>query len=637
MFAIPANNTFVYIHRLSKDINSVNSYLLSNLHKECTKNSKLITSGTTSSSATPRQRFSYSANRQQQHQQQHQQSNYSNDLNGYDAELFKNFLYQHINVAFKEGFNDNIGRTNIAPTFELPKFSNWVRIYETMHEALFNVKSMLPASLPTMPSYPIGSVNEQKLVNLKTKLLQHIAQIRPYADIDVKFSMNRCKKSLPIALNVYQEGLPQHYTRKQHNAKLDKARHTYSLSARGPMYKKYLKQLENDCLNIWKQGRQLCEAISLTGNSCVNEMHRVENEESASASNIEIQNLPLKIHNSNVITIATSNCGYHQKERIDPFNLKDANYTFYKNFNCEETSVASLSSRSSKMANRKINYFDFPVFKPTETTSLILSSLVAAKSVNEEKEKLLKNSNDLNNEISENLSVNNLSQDAVNNNNNQSIPGDNMDGEDEDNQINNNNNNNDSILSDLFSNKLLINEKDSKQQQPHQQNSPSYTNDLFTTSTENPTTSVAGDNTNNNVTSNINNQSITNSTSNVQTSEVYQLDTQLSSKTVYLEGMTHSDSQPGLLPLFSSWSLCAIGKYSDYSVHNGLTQPGFLNAHNYLVPWDIHLKNDSKLDKKKLKYLSNSLNKKSGKGFIFFINFASNLIYFYFLLNLQIL
>jgi hypothetical protein len=39
------------------------------------------------------------------------------------------------------------------------------------------------------------------------------------------------------------------------------------------MYKKYLKQLENDCLNTLKQGRQLSESISLTGNSCVNEMH----------------------------------------------------------------------------------------------------------------------------------------------------------------------------------------------------------------------------------------------------------------------------------------------------------------------------------------------------------------------------
>ena len=539
LFAIPANNTFVYIHRLING--SISGHLLSNLHRECMK----------TSSSKPR--FSYSANRQQQ-------STPSKDF--IDSELFSNFLNQHINIAFKEGFNDNIGRTNIAPIFELPKLSNWTRIYETLYEGLFNMKSTITTMLPQISSAIGSTINEQKLNSLKSKLLQHISQIRPYADIDVKFSMNRCKKSLPTALNVYQEGLPPHYTRKQHNARLDKARHAYSLSARGPMYKKYLKQLENDCLNIWKQGRQLCESISLTGNPCVNEMHRVvddEDEESPSSS------LPVKTHNSNVITKATSNCGYHQKERIDPFSLKDANFTFYNNFNEE-------SSRTNKASSRKIVYFDFPIFKPTESS-------VAAQ-----KEKLIKS------DENENLSVNNdLSQN---------------DEEEELEELDEATNNNDEILSDLFSNKLTINEKSSIKQPQDDNKSPSYVNELFENNNNNQMTTgaVAA------------NPTTPTTTATTTTNEIYQLDTQLSSKTVYLEGMTHSDCQPGLLPLFSSWSLCSIGKYSDYSVHNGLTQPAFLNGHNYLLPWDINLKNDSKFDKKKSKYLSNSLNKKVGKG-----------------------
>jgi hypothetical protein len=36
------------------------------------------------------------------------------------------------------------------------------------------------------------------------------------------------------------------------------------------------------------------------------------------------------------------------------------------------------------------------------------------------------------------------------------------------------------------------------------------------------------------------------------------------STTEYLETMTHSDSPPGLLPRYSSWSLCCIGRASDY-------------------------------------------------------------------------
>ncbi len=36
------------------------------------------------------------------------------------------------------------------------------------------------------------------------------------------------------------------------------------------------------------------------------------------------------------------------------------------------------------------------------------------------------------------------------------------------------------------------------------------------------------------------------------------------STTEYLDGMTHSDSPPGLLPRYSDWSLCCIGRASDY-------------------------------------------------------------------------
>lgn len=45
----------------------------------------------------------------------------------------------------------------------------------------------------------------------------------------------------------------------------------------------------------------------------------------------------------------------------------------------------------------------------------------------------------------------------------------------------------------------------------------------------------------------------------------------LPSTTEYLDGMTHSDSPPGLLPQFSAWSLCCIGRASDYVPAKGRT------------------------------------------------------------------
>ena len=106
------------------------------------------------------------------------------------------------------------------------------------------------------------------------------------------------------------------------------------------------------------------------------------------------------------------------------------------------------------------------------------------------------------------------------------------------------------------------------------------------------------------------------------------------STTEYLPGMLHSDSPLGLLPMFSSWSLLSLGKYSSYNpshgefrngsgetwVNNhlksvpakcgqavklgpgikaghilwcaGLDQPGFLHGGNHLLPWDVVVKGD---------------------------------------------
>lgn len=44
------------------------------------------------------------------------------------------------------------------------------------------------------------------------------------------------------------------------------------------------------------------------------------------------------------------------------------------------------------------------------------------------------------------------------------------------------------------------------------------------------------------------------------------------STTDYLDGMTHSDSPPGLLPRYSSWSLCCIGRASDYVSSKGILE-----------------------------------------------------------------
>ena len=51
---------------------------------------------------------------------------------------------------------------------------------------------------------------------------------------------------------------------------LSQARRVFLQHARGPACDKYLDQLEAECSKIWKNGRQLCEVVSLTGKHCIN-------------------------------------------------------------------------------------------------------------------------------------------------------------------------------------------------------------------------------------------------------------------------------------------------------------------------------------------------------------------------------
>jgi protein SMG8 len=64
------------------------------------------------------------------------------------------------------------------------------------------------------------------------------------------------------------------------------------------------------------------------------------------------------------------------------------------------------------------------------------------------------------------------------------------------------------------------------------------------------------------------------------------------STTEYLPGMLHSNSPPGLLPKFPSWSLLMLGEYASYNPLQGVDQPGFTHGCNFLLPVDVSVKVD---------------------------------------------
>jgi protein SMG8 len=118
-----------------------------------------------------------------------------------DAKLFRKFVLQHVSTALNDGFNDNIGRTNnVMPLFELPTHATFVKIYMALVDLFF--KSAAPVAR--------GSSKINTIFN----------QLKSHVDIDAQFSENRCKKVLPTALSVYQENLPVHYTKLQHQQRV---------------------------------------------------------------------------------------------------------------------------------------------------------------------------------------------------------------------------------------------------------------------------------------------------------------------------------------------------------------------------------------------------------------------------------
>lgn len=81
------------------------------------------------------------------------------------------------------------------------------------------------------------------------------------------------------------------------------------------------------------------------------------------------------------------------------------------------------------------------------------------------------------------------------------------------------------------------------------------------------------------------------------------------STTEYLPGMLHTASPPGLLPRWSSWSLCCLGPSSLYSHNAGICeQPGFLPGTNFLLPWDVTIKIE---DRDKWPAIADTLGKKA--------------------------
>ena len=136
--------------------------------------------------------------------------------------------------------------------------------------------------------------------------------------LDTKFSTSWCEKALPIAKNKYLKDLPVCYATAQHEAHLEKALRAFLSMVRGPAVPLFAKKLEDECTSIWKSGRLLCDAVSLTGKPCMHQRHNVDTGEPHNGA-------AAKPHSSGYFFLHACACGRSCQLLSDPFDFESAN------------------------------------------------------------------------------------------------------------------------------------------------------------------------------------------------------------------------------------------------------------------------------------------------------------------------
>eukprot|EP00794_Sanderia_malayensis_P015308 gene15308-16885_t len=374
----------------------------------------------------------------------------------------------------------------------------------------------------------------------------HIINMASSLDLDWKFSESRCRKVLPLATNAYLDNLPSHYTHSVHLSQLNQALHVFTLNARGPAFEHFIAQLQEDCNQIWWSGRQLCEIRSFTGQPCVYPFHRVPGSDELNDLD-ESAGIPSKPHSSRVTTVAACNCGRTQGTREDPFDLKVANYEFYKAL--------------EKKCCHYLVHFEIPTYYHDKTKQ-DQDNRKAATTIasSQEESSFIAKTNQTNGKVN---------------------------GQDQ------------GQIAALSS--LALSNKDTVTLSDHSTVEATHHTGL---SIGYPLTSELNEaDVNNSIISSLQFESKTMAdsqcsllsgavTTTVAVDGADEVKEELFtnvSRSEYIDAMLTEDAAMGALPAFPSWSLLCLGPASLYSPQKGIEQPGFFSGSNYLLPWDIRL------------------------------------------------
>lgn len=221
----------------------------------------------------------------------------------------------------------------LITTPKLPNLETWLSSSNLILTALYSVKDKL-----------VDEIDKARLTIQRTATEMQDEMIsRPGRDaveaavsclegskaLNMKFSTSWCQRALPAAKDVYLKELPACYPTALHNVQLEKAMNAFHSMVKGPAVQLFAKKLEDECISIWESGRQLCDAVSLTGKPCMHLRHSVMEGDSPSGTVV-------KQHSSGYFFLHACACGRSRRLREDPFDFGSANVEFNNFPNCED-------------------------------------------------------------------------------------------------------------------------------------------------------------------------------------------------------------------------------------------------------------------------------------------------------------
>ncbi|KAI8348837.1 hypothetical protein EDC96DRAFT_554717 [Choanephora cucurbitarum] len=159
-------------------------------------------------------------------------------------------------------------------------------------------------------------------------------KIKDIVEIEHVFSKSHSMEIMQKCNEAYLQDSPPYYTAKYHEWKRNNVMRMYRSLARGPCMEEFAARLERECDLIWKQGRQSCEHISLTGRPCRLKIGHETEEKQPSSRDERVMVYDMGKHNSGFSLFHACDCGKSQRIRDDPFDLDEANVKFYQKFNC---------------------------------------------------------------------------------------------------------------------------------------------------------------------------------------------------------------------------------------------------------------------------------------------------------------